>query len=162
MPSYNFIKLYGTYQDLEIWYFGYHSGAHPASVDRIACKPCMRCVRIVSRGFDSYISARTTRTYDTEYTYAYRTLVRVRVPTKFRPSHRHPYCSAFAKYRFSVTPGTSTCSKLFNKRTNKITEPERGWFRHEPLLELISYFLDPLRGIEIAKRFRSECCPSEQ
>jgi hypothetical protein len=60
---------------------------------------------------------------------------------RFRPSHRHPYCSAYAKYRFSVTPGTGTRSKLFNKRANKITEPEQGWFRHEPLLELISYFL---------------------
>ena len=26
MPSYDFLKLYGTYQNLKIWYFGYHRG----------------------------------------------------------------------------------------------------------------------------------------
>ena len=25
VPSYDFLKLYGTYQNLKIWYFGYHS-----------------------------------------------------------------------------------------------------------------------------------------
>jgi hypothetical protein len=43
--------------------------------------------------------------------------------TKFRPSLSHPHRSAYAKYRFSVTPGTGTCSKLFNQKTKKLTEP---------------------------------------
>ena len=53
---------------------------------------------------------------------------------KFWPSHSHPHRSAFAKHRFSVTPGTCTFLKLFDKQTKKITEPEQGWFRHQPLL----------------------------
>ena len=32
MPSYDFLKLYGTYQNLKIWYFGYHSCTHGHSV----------------------------------------------------------------------------------------------------------------------------------
>ena len=41
------------------------------------------------------------------------------LPSKFRPSHRHPRCSLFAPYRFSVTRGTRTCSKLLFERTKK-------------------------------------------
>ena len=65
----------------------------------------------------------------------------VHIGTKFRPSLSHPHVRRTVKYRFLVTPGTGTCSLLFNKQTKKLTEPEQGWFRHEPLLELIAYFL---------------------
>jgi hypothetical protein len=30
VPSYDFLKLYGTYQNLKIWYFGYHSSSQAA------------------------------------------------------------------------------------------------------------------------------------
>ena len=60
--------------------------------------------------------------------------------TKFRPSLSHPRVRRTVKYRFLVTPGTGTCSKLLNKQTKKLTEPEQGWFRREPSLELIAYF----------------------
>ena len=43
---------------------------------------------------------------------------------KFRPSHRHPRCSLFSPYRFSVTRGTGTRSELFNTRTKtNVTNP---------------------------------------
>jgi hypothetical protein len=34
-----------------------------------------------------------------------------------------PTVRLFGPYDFSVTAGTGTCSKLFNKRTKKLTEP---------------------------------------
>jgi hypothetical protein len=60
--------------------------------------------------------------------------------TKFRPTLSHPHVRRTVKHRFLVTPGTGTCSLLFNKQTKKLTEPEQGWFRREPSLELIAYF----------------------
>ena len=73
-----------------------------------------------------------------------------------RPSLSHPHRSAYAKYRFSVTPGTGTCSKLFNKQTKKLTEPycSSGSVTDATFTCYLNPSIDPLLGIEIAKRFR--------